>query len=111
MKMEVEIKTKVFHPPNMVHDHNSPKVNFGCSDPWFVEGSDGTKTPFYLDPAATGILIQRSQTTSGMGIHPNEEGHTCISDLIWEWDTPEPGVTPLKWKLGVAEPPNSSICE
>lgn len=114
MKMEVEIKTKVFHPelkPPQTHDHNSPKVNFGCSDPWFVEGSDGTKTPSYLDPAAIGILIQKSQTTSGMGIHPTDEGHKCISDLIWEWDTPEPGVTPLKWKLGVAEPPNSNICE
>jgi hypothetical protein len=111
MKMEVEIKTKVFHPPNTTHNHDSPKVNFGCSDPWFEEGSDGNKMPFYLDPAVTGILIQKSQTTKGMGIHPNDEGHKCISDLIWEWDTPEPGVTPLKWKLGVPEEPDSNICQ
>ena len=86
MKMEVEIKTKVEHPEQngAVHDHNSPKVNFGCSEPWFVEGEDGTAIPFYLDPAAIGILIDRSQTTKGMGVHPNNDGHKCISDLIWE---------------------------
>jgi hypothetical protein len=113
MKMEVEIKTKVEHPEQegAVHDHNSPKVNFGCSENWFVEGDDGTAIPFYLDPAAIGILIDRSQTTSGMGIHPNDTGHKCISDLIWEADTLEPGVTPLKWKLSIPEAPNSNICQ
>ena len=47
MKMEVEIKTKVEHPEQSgaVHDHNSPKVNFGCSEPWFKEGDDGTEDP------------------------------------------------------------------
>jgi hypothetical protein len=113
MKMEVEIKTKVEHPEEegAVHDHNSPKVNFGCSDPWIKAGDDGTKTPDYLDPAAIGILIQKSQTTSGMGVHPNDTGNKCIASLIWEADTLDPGVTPLKWKLSVPEAPNSSICQ
>jgi hypothetical protein len=31
----------------------------------------------------------------GMGVRVNADGQTCISDQIWEWDTPEPGVTPL----------------
>lgn len=113
MKMEVEIKTKVEHPEEdgVVHDHDSPKINFGCDEPWYVAGDDGTKIPDYLDPAAIGILIQKSQTTSGMGIHPNDDGHKCISDLIWEADTLEPGVTPLKWKLLIPEAPNSNICQ
>ena len=113
MKMEVEIKTKVEHPEESgaVHNHDSPKVNFGCSEPWYVAGDDGTAIPFYLDPAAIGVLVDRSQTTSGMGVYPNADGHKCISDLIWEYDTPEPGVTPLKWKLRVPESPNSNICQ
>jgi hypothetical protein len=113
MKMEVEIKTTVEHPEESgaVHEHNSPKVNFGCSDPWFVAGDDGDAIPFYLYPAAIGVLVKATQTTSGMGVYPNESGHNCISDLIWEADTPEPGVTPLKWKLRVPEAPNSSICQ
>lgn len=113
MKMEVEIKTKVEHPElsGQVHDHNTvSKVDFGCSEPWYVEGEDGTAIPFYLDPAAIGVLIDRSQTTSGMGVNPNDAGHKCISDLIWEHDTPEPGVTPLKWKLSIPEPANQNIC-
>ena len=46
-----------------------------------------------------------------MGVYPNDDGHKCISDLIWEHDTPEPGVTPLKWKLRVPESPNQNICQ
>jgi len=113
MKMEVSFKTKVEHPEESgaVHDHDSPTaVNFGCSDPWFVAGSDGTAVPTYLIPAAIGVLIEESQKTVGMGVYPNDAGHKCISDLIWEADTLEPGVTPLKWKLRVPEPPNSNIC-
>ena len=112
MEMQVEIKTKVEHPEEegAVHDHNSPEVNFGCSDPWFVKGDDGTAKPNYLLPAALGILIEWSQTTKGMGIHPNADGHACIANLIWEADTIDPGTTPLKWKLGVPEAPNSDIC-
>jgi hypothetical protein len=114
MKMEVEIKTTVEHPEQegAVHDHNSTsKVNFGCSDPWFVAGDDGTAIPFYLQPATLGILINQSQTTSGMGVYPNDDGHKCISDLIWEADTLDPGVTPLKWKLSIPEPSNPNICQ
>src|SRR5580765_3785048 len=114
MKMEVSFKTQVEHPEEdgAVHEHDSPSaVNFGCDQPWFVAGSDGTDTPFYLDPAAIGVLIQESQTTSGMGVYPNDDGQKCISDLIWEADTIDPGTTPLKWKLGIPEAPNSNICQ
>jgi hypothetical protein len=114
MKMEVEMKTKVEHPEQngAVHQHdNLSKVNFGCSDPWFVAGDDGTDNPFYLLPAALGILIQQSQTTSGMGVYPNAKGHDCISSLIWEADTIDPGTSPLKWKLGIPEVPKSDICQ
>jgi len=106
-------QNKVEHPEEegAVHEHDSPKVNFGCSDPWFKAGDDGTAIPFYLDPASIGVLIDRSQTTSGMGVHPNDSGNTCISDLIWEADTLEPGVTPLKWKLSVPEAPKTDICQ
>jgi len=113
MKMEVTIKTTVEHPEEMgaVHQHDSPSaVNFGCSDPWFVAGSDGTAIPTYLDPAAIGVLINESQTTSGMGVYPNDDGQKCISDLIWDADTIDPGTTPLKWKLGVPEAPNNNTC-
>jgi hypothetical protein len=114
MKMEVSFKTQVEHPEEdgVVHEHDSPSaVNFGCDEPWFVAGDDGTDTPFYLEPAAIGVLIQESQTTSGMGVYPNDDGQKCISDLIWEADTIDPGVTPLKWKLSVPEAPNSNICQ
>jgi len=114
MKMEVSFKTKVEHPEEegAVHDHDSPSaVNFGCSEPWFVAGDDGTDTPFYLMPATPGILIQESQKTVGMGVWPNADGHKCIADLIWEADTIDPGVSPLKWKLGIPEAPKSDICQ
>jgi hypothetical protein len=115
MKMEVEIKTKVEHPEleGTVHDHNSPaKVNFGCSEPWYKAGDDGTATPFYLNPSIPPtILLQESQTTSGMGVHPNDTGNKCLADLIWEADTLDPGVTPLKWKLSVPEAPKTDICQ
>jgi len=113
MKMEVTIKTTVEHPEEegAVHEHDSPAVNFGCSEPWYVAGDDGTKMPDYLDPAAIGVLTEKSQTTVGMGIHPNDDGHKCISDLIFEADTLEPGVTPLKWKLGIPEAPKTDICQ
>jgi hypothetical protein len=113
MKMEVTIKTQVEHPEEdgVVHEHDSGPINFGCSTPWYTAGSDGTDTPTYLDPAAIGILIQESQTTSGMGVYPNADGQKCIDDSIWEADTIDPGTTPLKWKLGYGEAPNSNICQ
>src|SRR5262245_7795980 len=113
MKMEVTIRTTVENPEEegAVHEHDSPTVNFGCDTPWFVAGSDGTASPDYLDPAAIGVLIEKSQTTSGMGVYPNSDGHKCIDDAIWEADTIDPGTTPLKWKLFYGEPSNSNICQ
>jgi hypothetical protein len=113
MKMEVSFKTTVEHPEELgaPHEHDSPvAVNFGCSEEWFVAGSDGTDIPFYLQPAAIGVLTNQSQTTKGMGVYPNADGQKCIADLIWEADTIEPGVTPLKWKLSVPEAANTDIC-
>jgi hypothetical protein len=113
MTMKVQIKTTVEHPEQngAVHEHNNmSEVNFGCDEEWFVEGDEGNKIPSYLDPAALGVLINKSQTTKGMGVRVNADGQKCIADLIWEWDTPEPGNTPLKWKLKFAEQPNSDIC-
>lgn len=106
MKMDVQIKTTVEHPEQngAVHQHdNITAVSFGCDDPWFVEGEDGTKTPDYLDPAAIGVLVNKSQTTKGMGVHLDEDGHDCLAELVFEADTIEPGTTPLKWKLNIAE--------
>lgn len=114
MKMEVSFKTKVEHPEEegAVHDHDSPSaVNFGCSENWFVEGDDGTDNPWYLAPAAIGILINQSQKTENMGVWPNKDAHECIADLIWEADTIDPGTSPLKWKLGVPEAPKTDICQ
>lgn len=45
-----------------------------------------------------------------MGVHPDVDGHDCISDPIFEADTIEPGVTPLKWKLNIAEEP-ATACD
>ncbi|MGH3646151.1 MAG: hypothetical protein ACRDTM_03095 [Micromonosporaceae bacterium] len=104
MKLEVEIKTRVYHPTNTVHSHDS-KNDFGCDDEWIVsDGDDGNKSPFlYLTPATTGVLISATQTTVGMGIYPNADGHDCIADLIWE---------ATKNKLGVPEPPKpDEVCK
>lgn len=114
MKMDVEMKTTVEHPEleGQVHHHNNlTSVSFGCDDPWYVEGSDGTKVPNYLAPSTPGVLIDKSQTTKGMGIHPDADGHQCIADLIWEADTIDPGTTPLKWKLSVPEAADADICQ
>ncbi len=110
MQMDVSIKTTVEHPEEdgAVHEHDSQK-DFGCSSPWFVKQSDVNTTPDYLDPAAIGVLTKESQTVSGMGIHLNEDGHTCVANLIWE--APMIDNTPLKWRLGVPEAPNSNICQ
>ncbi|HEY0592455.1 MAG TPA: hypothetical protein VGF40_11850 [Thermoanaerobaculia bacterium] len=114
MKMEVSFKTTVEHPEESgaVHEHDSPyAVNFGCSENWFVEGDDGTDSPFYLNPAAIGVLTKYSQKTENMGVWPNADAHKCLADLIWEADTLDPGTTPLKWKLRVPEPPKTDICQ
>jgi hypothetical protein len=43
-----------------------------------------------------------SQTTSGMGLYPNDTGQKCISDLIWE---------AVKQKMGIPEPANPNFCQ
>ena len=120
MKMEVTLKLdKVCHlcgTKGQYFDNHSSTQNLGSSDPYFKAGSDGTKNPDYLTPgpliSPPVVILLKSQKTVGMGIHPNDKGHKCLADLIWEWDTPEPGVTPLKWKLGVPEQPKiDDICQ
>lgn len=100
MQMNVTIKTKVYHPTNTVHDHDTDKTNFGCDEDksWIAsDGDKGTKTPFlYLTPAVTGVLILATQETEDMGINPNKKGHDCLSQMIWE---------ATKNKLGVPEKP------
>jgi hypothetical protein len=97
-------------------DSHSGSKNIGSDKPWFIAGSDGTKLPDYLftpgpliDPPV--VIMQVSQTTSGMGVYVNSDGMKCIDDAIWEADTIDPGTTPLKWKLGYGEAPNSNICQ
>lgn len=115
MKMEVKFKTLTelypIPPGDTDERDNDTAVNFGCSEPWFKAGDDGTDTPWYLIPAIDGILLEESQTTSGMGVYPNKDGQKCIADLIWEADTIDPGTSPLKWKLGIPEAPKSDICK
>ncbi|HVF76407.1 MAG TPA: hypothetical protein VM938_15330 [Acidimicrobiales bacterium] len=101
MKMEVAIKTTVYHPPSSTDKHDTDK-DFGCgSDAWIAsDGTTGFKLPFiYLTPAATGVLTTATQTTKEMGFNPNEKGHDCISDMIWE---------AVKHKLGVEEEPKEA---
>ena len=104
MEMDVRIDISVYHPTNTVDMHNTDK-DMGCdTDSWVgSDGDIGTKLPLlYLAPAVTGVLLTAIQTTRNMGLYPNEKGHDCISDLIWE---------AVKIKLGVPEPPASSVCE
>jgi hypothetical protein len=108
MRMDVSIKTTVYH--GTYSDQHNSDQDFGCSKPWFIEGGVGTTMPTYLDPAATGVLVMNTQTTTGMGVQVNADGQKCIADAIWDADTIEPGTTPLKWKLGYAEAPATTIC-
>jgi hypothetical protein len=111
MKMDVTLKLdQVCHlcgTEGEYIDNHSSEQNFGPDNSWFQAGDDGTATPFYLQPPdqindPPVVLIQESQTTSGMGVYPNDTGNKCISDAIWE---------AVKWKLGVAEPVNNNICQ
>jgi lysophospholipase L1-like esterase len=111
MKMDVTLKLDtVCHlcgTQATYNDKHSSEKNLGASTPWFKAGSDGTDTPFYLQPAdqlidPPVVLMQESQTTSGMGVYPNDAGNKCISDMVWE---------AVKWKLSVPEPLNSNICQ
>jgi hypothetical protein len=111
MAMKVLIRTTVDH-GTYVDEHDDPTdVNFGCDQNWFTEGSTGTKSPDYLDPAIDGVLTQKSQTTKAMGVYPNSDGQKCIGNAIWEADTIDPGTTPLKWKLGYGEAAATSVCD
>jgi hypothetical protein len=46
-----------------------------------------------------------------MGVWVNGDGMKCIDDAIWDADTIDPGTTPLKWKLGYGEAPNTNVCQ
>ena len=104
--MNVEIKTKVYHPTNTVDEHNTSKTNFGCDTSWIQsDGKKGTKTPFlYLTPAVSGVLILATQETTDMGINPNADGHKCISDLIWN-------AVKLKLKVPEATVSDAELCQ
>jgi hypothetical protein len=103
MSMKVSIFTTVFHPPSTVDTHNSTDNQIGCSQNWFTETYSGNRIPDYLPPASDGVLLTYTQTTTSMGKYPNADGQQCIADAIWEADTIQPGVTPLKWLLGYGE--------
>ena len=112
MKMDVTLRDdQVCHfcgiPDAQYFDNHSSEKNIGSDNFWFKEGSDGNDTPFYLQPADQTInppvvLMLESQTTSGMGVYPNDTGNKCISDLVWE---------AVKVKLGIPEAPNTNICQ
>ena len=109
MKMEVTLRLDlVCHlcgTEGQYFDIHISTQNLGSSDPWFAAGSTGTKSPDYLTPGPLinppVVIQQKSQSTLGMGVHPNDPGNKCISDLIWE---------AVKWKLNVGEPANTNIC-
>ena len=108
MKLETEIKTTVYHPTNTVHNHDS-KNDFGCDDEWMEsDGDDGNLPPWhYLPPAVTGVLVNTTQTTTGMGAYPNEKGHECLAKLVYNATN---GWEPLKQKLGIPEQATANPC-
>jgi hypothetical protein len=108
MRMETEIRTTVYHPKATVHNHNS-KNDFGCRDEWMEsDGEDGLLPPWhYLPPAVTGVLINTTQTTQGMGAYPNPAGHDCLAKLVYNADN---GWEPLKQKLGIPEQAVKNPC-
>ena len=120
MKMDVTLRDdQVCHlcgTEGQYMDNHEGSKNIGTDKAWWIEGSDGTKLPDYLftpgpliDPPV--VILKVSQTTKGMGVWVNSDGMKCIDDAIWEADTIDPGTTPLKWKLGYGEAPNSNICQ
>jgi hypothetical protein len=100
MKMEVDIQTQVSHGDEV--EEEDGEAEFGCSTPWWSEGDVGLEPPLYLEPAESGVLISEMQQTTGMGAYPNEEGQSCIAELIWE---------AVKIKLGVPQAPGQGTCE
>jgi hypothetical protein len=89
-------------------DSHSSNQDFGPDTPWIQAESDGDGLPTYLqptDPTAPDqptVNVLATQTTSGMGLYPNDTGQKCISDLVWE---------AVKQKMGVPEAANSNICQ
>jgi len=73
----------------------SASLNLGCteSDSWIVanhtKGTEGFWKKLVFDASVTS------------GVHPNEKGQQCISNLVWE---------AVKAKLGSWEPPVSDPC-
>jgi hypothetical protein len=120
MKMDVTLKDdQVCHfcgTTATYEDSHQGEKNIGTDKAWWIEGSDGTKTPDYLytpgpiiNPPV--VIEQVSQTTKGMGVWVNGDGQKCIADAIWDADTIYPGTTPLKWLLGYGEPASTSVCQ
>jgi hypothetical protein len=89
-------------------DSHSSDQDFGPSTPWIQAEGDGDGIPTYLQPTDSTapdqptVNVLATQTTSGMGLYPNDAGQKCISDLIWE---------AVKQKMGIPEPANSNICQ
>jgi hypothetical protein len=100
MKMEVDIQTTVSHNDDV--EEEDGEAEFGCSTPWWSEGDVGLEPPTYLAPAESGELLTEMQETTGMGAYPNEEGQSCIAELIW---------AAVKIKLGVPQAPGQGTCE
>jgi hypothetical protein len=120
MKMDVTLRDdEVCHlcgTEDEYFDNHEGSKNIGTDEPWWIEGSDGTKFPEYLlipdqrhDPPV--VVLQVSQTTKGMSVWVNADGQQCIADAIWEADTIYPGTTPLKWLLKYGEPSKTDICQ
>ena len=63
----------------------------------------------YPNPYPKSQVFKKLNTTIENAVKPFAIG--CISDLIFEADTLEPGITTLKWKLGIPKAPNSNICQ
>lgn len=108
MSMKTNIFTTVYHPTNIVHPHNSDE-EFGCETEWIESDGDTGQLPpwHYLPPAVTGVLTVTTQTTSGMGAYPNNEGHECLAKLIYNADNV---FLPLKQKLGIPETAEEDPC-
>ena len=95
MKMEVTIKTRSsIRGGGAVHEHDSPAVNFGCSSPGTWPGTTATKMPDYPRSRRHRRPHPEEPDHGGHG-HPSQRRRPHrISDLIFEADTLEPGVTP-----------------
>lgn len=77
----------------------SASGNLGCEssqswvEPATVQSGGASQKKFGITWTASG--------TAQAGVHPNDDGHTCISNLVWE---------AVKGRLGSSEPADSSPC-